>query len=87
MALLNPCIKFKKFFGQNRSFEALGKWQYENFFVTCPRVCEIQDFFRRFCDSQGSPAKAKFWKMKIYDYNYNWYLGVHMGLKKNPIFT
>ena len=23
--------------------------------------------FRRFCDFQRSPAKAKFWKMKIYD--------------------
>ena len=35
--------------------------------------------FRRFCDSQQSPAKAKFWKMKIYDQNYNWYLDVHMS--------
>ena len=29
MALLILCMKFKKFFGQNRSFEALRKWQQE----------------------------------------------------------
>ena len=27
MALLNPCMKFKNFFGQKHSFEALWKWQ------------------------------------------------------------
>ena len=27
MALLNLCMKFKNFFGQNYSFEALWKWQ------------------------------------------------------------
>ena len=27
MALLNPCMKFKIFFGQKYSFEALWKWQ------------------------------------------------------------
>ena len=27
MTLLNPCMKFKNFFGQKRSFEALWKWQ------------------------------------------------------------
>ena len=26
MALLNPCMKFKNFFGQKHSFEALWKW-------------------------------------------------------------
>ena len=27
MALLNPCMKFKNFFGQKYSFDALWKWQ------------------------------------------------------------
>ena len=47
MALLNPCMKFKKFFGQKHSFEALWKWQQEKIFTTCPRVRQIQDLCRK----------------------------------------
>ena len=36
--------------------------------------------FRRFCDSQGSPGKSKFWKMKMYCLNYNLFLAVHGGI-------
>ena len=43
MALLNPCMKFEKILGQKHSFEALWKWQLIFFFVTCPRVRQIQD--------------------------------------------
>ena len=31
MALLNLCMKFKKFFGQKHSIEALRKWQQEKY--------------------------------------------------------
>ena len=42
MALLNPCMKFKKKFGQKTSFEALWKCHLLKLFVTCSRVRQIQ---------------------------------------------
>ena len=47
MALLNLSVKFKNFFGQKHSFEALWKWQQEKIFTTCPRVRQIQDLCRK----------------------------------------
>ena len=47
MALLNPCMKFDFFFGQNHSSEALRKWQFEKIFITWPRVQQIQDLCRQ----------------------------------------
>ena len=35
------------FFAQKHHFEAIQKWQWENIFITCPRVCQIQDLFRK----------------------------------------
>ena len=43
MALLNPCMKFKKIFGQKTSFEALWKCHIQKIFITCSRVHQIQD--------------------------------------------
>ena len=43
MALLNPCKKFKIFFGQKTSFEALWKCHLQKIFITFSRVCQIQD--------------------------------------------
>ena len=63
MALLNPCMKFKKFFGQKHSFEALWKWRQENFFVTCPRVCQIQDLCRKKY-KKGIFSDVQWWKKK-----------------------
>ena len=42
MALLNPCMKFKNFFGQKTSFEALWKCHLLKLFVTSSRVRQIQ---------------------------------------------
>ena len=47
MALLNRCMKFKFFFDQKYSFEALWKCQWEKIFITCPRVRQIQDLCRK----------------------------------------
>ena len=43
MALLNPCMKFKKKFGQKTSFEALWKCHLQKIFITFCRVRQIQD--------------------------------------------
>ena len=43
MALLNPCMKFKTFFGQKTSFEALWKCHLQKVFITFSRVRQIQD--------------------------------------------
>ena len=43
MALLNPCMKFKKKFDQKPSYEALWKCHIQKIFVTCSRVRQIQD--------------------------------------------
>ena len=43
MALLNPCMKFKKIFCQKTSFEALQKCHLQKIFITFSRVCQIQD--------------------------------------------
>ena len=43
MALLNPCMKLKFFFGQMTSFEALWKCHMQKIFITCSRVHQIQD--------------------------------------------
>ena len=43
MALLNPCMKFKIFFCQKTSFEALWKCHLLKLFVICSRVRQIQD--------------------------------------------
>ena len=43
MALLNPCMKFKNFFAQKTSFEALWKCHLQKIFITCSRVRQIQD--------------------------------------------
>ena len=61
MALLNPCMKFKFFFGQKYSFEALWKWREENFFVTCPRFYQIQDLCRKKC-KKGIFSDVQWWK-------------------------
>jgi hypothetical protein len=47
MALLNRCMKFKIFFDQKYSFEALRKYHLEKIFITCPRVRQIQDLCRK----------------------------------------
>ena len=38
-----PCMKFKKFYGQKTSFEALWKCHLQKIFITFSRVCQIQD--------------------------------------------
>ena len=43
MALLNRCMKFKIFFGQKTSFEALWKCHLQKIFITFSRVHQIQD--------------------------------------------
>ena len=43
MALLNPCMKFKNFFCQKTSFEALWKCHLQKIFITFSRVRQIQD--------------------------------------------
>ena len=43
MALLNLCMKFKNFFGQKTSFEALWKCHLQKIFITFSRVRQIQD--------------------------------------------
>ena len=43
MALLNRCLKFKSFFGQKTSFEALWKCHLLKIFTTFSRVRQIQD--------------------------------------------
>ena len=43
MALLNLCMKFKNFFGQKTSFEALWKWLVKNISIPCSTVRQIQD--------------------------------------------
>ena len=43
MALLNPCMEFKFFFGQKTSFEAFWRWHLQKIFLTWPRVRQIQD--------------------------------------------
>ena len=43
MALLHPCMKFKNFFGQKTSFEALWKCHLQKIFITFSRVRQIQD--------------------------------------------
>ena len=47
MALLNKCMKFKIFFDQKYSFEALWKCHLEKIFITCPRNRQIQDLCRK----------------------------------------
>ena len=55
------CMKFKKNFGQKHSFEALWKWWYKFFFVTCPRVCQIQDLCRKKY-KKGIFSEVQWWK-------------------------
>ena len=43
MAFLNPCMKFKFFFGQKTTFEALRMCHIQKIFITCSRVHKIQD--------------------------------------------
>ena len=43
MALLNPCMEFKNFFGRKAFFEGLWRWHLQKIFLTCPRVQQIQD--------------------------------------------
>ena len=43
MALLNPCMKFKFFFAQKASFEALWKCHLLKIFITFSKVRQIQD--------------------------------------------
>ena len=43
MALLNPCMKFKNYFSQKTSFEALWKCHLLKIFVICSRIRQIQD--------------------------------------------
>ena len=42
MALLNPSMKFKKYFDQKTSFEALWKGRILKISIKCPRVHQIQ---------------------------------------------
>ena len=43
MALLNPCMEFKIFFGRKTFFEVLWRWHLQKIFLTCPKVHQIQD--------------------------------------------
>ena len=43
MALLNPSMKYKSYFGQKTSFEGLWKCHILKISITCPRVRQIQD--------------------------------------------
>ena len=61
VALLNPCMKFENFFDQKHSFEVLWKWQLEKIFITCPRVCQIQDLCRKKY-KKGIFSEVQWWK-------------------------
>ena len=43
MALLNPCMEFKKKICRKTSFEGLWRWHLEKIFLTCPRVSQFQN--------------------------------------------
>ena len=42
-----PVHEIQIFFGQKHSFEALWKCQLKTFFISCPRVRQIQDLCRK----------------------------------------
>ena len=43
MAVLNPCMKFKNYFGRKTSFESLWRWHLLKISLTCPKVRQIQN--------------------------------------------
>ena len=61
MALLNPCMKFKNYFGKKTSFEALWRWHLLKISLICPRVCQIQDLCRKKY-KKGIFSDVQWWK-------------------------